>query len=138
LKENVKDNREQADRLKTEFRIIEAEQAWMIELLIDRDIASAAKQAINRKLADSETRRADMQKAIDDLRENANGSAEELVTIVRDTYKEAKQNLANAATPVEFNRFVEQFVGPLVLSGDGEISKTKEPAAVATGSIGLI
>jgi hypothetical protein len=51
--------------------------------------------------------------------------------------EEEKRCLASISTPAEFNRFVERFVGPFVLIGDGSVQKEAPVGAVShpTGGI---
>jgi site-specific DNA recombinase len=47
--EAMRGNRSEADRIKREIATLEKDQERMVELLMDRDIAPATKQAVNRK-----------------------------------------------------------------------------------------
>jgi hypothetical protein len=132
--EAVKSNRVEADRLKTELADVEAQQARFVELLMDRSISDPAKQAINRQMTEAEKRRDDLLAALDGLRQDANDNTESLAAMVREVFDAAKENLQAATSPEGFNRFVEQFVGPMTTDTAGDVIKRKLPMAKAAGS----
>ncbi len=116
---------------------------------MDRAISDVAKVTINRKLVELEERRAQLQAALEGLRESASGDTEKLAQLVRETFDEARANLAAAITPEAFNRFVERFVGPIKVDADGIISQAGDaaegvlaqkemPVADATGISGTL
>ena len=127
--EAVNDNRGEADRIKGDLAEVEQEQSGLVELLMDRAIADSAKQAISRKLAQIEDRRNLLLAATDGLREQATTDLEGLMQAVRDAFDQARESLASAATPEQFNRLVDEFVGPMVIQPDGSIAP-KEIALV--------
>ncbi len=127
-------NREEAGRIKREVAAVEAEQARLVELLMDRALPESAKGAIGRKLTEAEQQRAALLAALDGLHDDANNNLQGLAAVIRETFTAARENLAAAATPQEFNRFVEQFVGPMTVGGDGTVQQ-KTPAAEATGVV---
>jgi site-specific DNA recombinase len=133
--EATRGNREDAKRIKDELADVETDQERLIELMMDRAISATAKQSINRKMTEAETRRAALLASLDGLREDANANADGLAAIVREVFASARENLASAATPELFNRFVEQFVGGMTASTTGDVGAKKMPAALATGTI---
>ncbi len=131
--EASKGNRDETARLKSELAEAESDQARLVELLMDRDISADAKKAISRKMTDTEARHAGIIAAIERLHTEANDNVEGLAAIIRETFEMARENLAAAATPAEFNRFVEQFVGAMTVTPDGTVTQKKTPVADATG-----
>jgi DNA invertase Pin-like site-specific DNA recombinase len=129
----VRSNRDEAARLKSELAAVEADQSRLVELLMDRSIADAAKATISRKLADAEARHQTLRAALDDLREDANDSTEELAEAVREVFEQAKQNLAAIDSPATYNRFVDTFIGAMEADEHGAISQKKTPVTEATG-----
>jgi DNA invertase Pin-like site-specific DNA recombinase len=82
--EATRDNREDAKRIKDEIASVEAEQARLIELLMDRAISGPAKETINRKMTEAEQHRTALLAALDGLREDANDNTDALAGIVRE------------------------------------------------------
>jgi hypothetical protein len=133
--EAARGNRDEAGRLNRELADVEAQQARYVELLMDRALPAPAKAAIGRQMTEAEQTRADLLAALDGLRDDATDNLEGLAGIVRETFAAARRNLRAAATPAQFNRFVEQFVGAMEAGPDGAVGKRKLPAASATGSV---
>ena len=128
-------NRDDANRLKRELATVDGRQTRLVALLVDPDIAPATKQALNRQIANAETERADLLSALDRLREDANMNTEELAQAVREAFAEARESLAMATAPDQFNRFVERFVGPMTVKAGGDVVKREPPAADAAGGL---
>ena len=59
------------------------------------------------------------------LTEKAEGATEKLAAAVRQALAEAKESLANVATPGQLNEFMREFVGPMVVREDGSIARLK-------------
>jgi hypothetical protein len=131
--EAVRSNRDDADRIKRDIMVIEEEQGRMIELLMDRAIADTAKVAISRKMSEAEAARTRLQSSLDDLRQESNLNTDEMSRIVRETFYEARANLAAVATPQELNAFIDRFIGPITISPDGTIRQKKLPATEVAG-----
>ena len=132
-REAVKSNRGEADRLKADLAAVESDQERLIELMMDRSIGEAAKQSINRKLADAEARRAKLHEALDGLRETANENTDQLAETIRELFDAAQENLAAVATPEQYNRFIDQIIGPMEVAPGKRPVQKKMPAAEATG-----
>ena len=130
-------NRADADRVRRELADAERQQERFVELLMDRALPEAAKAAIGRQMAEAEARRAELLASLDGLHDDANANTEQLAAVIHECFVAARENLAAAATPLEFNRFVEQFVGPMVVDPAG-VAQTKVPLAEAKGTIGLV
>ena len=133
--EAVKDNRDEADRIKRQLADADAEQGRLVELLMDRAIPEAAKQSIGRKLAEVEERRTLLLAAIDGLREQATADTEGLAAAVRAAFEDARQQLAEASTPEKVNRLIDNLVGPMVLLPDGGLAEKQTPPAGAEGAL---
>ena len=133
--EAVKTNRNEGDRIKQALAEVETRTARLVELLMDRDIAGGAKGAISREVSEAEERRTLLLAALDGLREQANTDTEGLVQAVREAFEVARENLAAAATPEQFNRLVEDFVGPFSILPDGSVYKKQTPPTEAEGGL---
>ena len=133
-REASKGNRQEGERIKAEVRAIEVEQERLVELVMDPSLNGSMKTILNRKAAELEQQRATLQTALDGLRDSANDTTEGLATIVRAVFSRARKSLADIATPAEFNRFVEQFVGPVTVDGAGVVTQKQLPPASAEGS----
>lgn len=129
----VKNNRGEAERIKADLAEVEAEQDRGLELLMDRDLTATTKAKVNRMMAETEGRRDELQRALDRLREQATVDTENLARDIHEAFETARENLAAAATPEQFNRLVEDFVGPIVVTPDGPSIKAKTPPAGAEG-----
>ncbi len=135
----LKQNRSEAQRVRAQLDQVEAEIDSLMRLLRDKDIDSTAKKVISRQLGEQETERERLQGVVSALAEQANENTERLADVVRQALDEARESLASAATNSEIREFVERWVGPMVLQGDGTIAQ-KEPAAdeVGAGVKGLV
>ena len=102
---------------------------------MDRAIPEAAKAAIGRQMAEAEQRRTLLLAGIDGLREQATADTEGLAEAVRQAFDEARQGLATATTPAEFNRFVDEFVGPMTIQADGTILQKQTPPDESEGHL---
>jgi replicative superfamily II helicase len=131
--EAVKDNRAEADRINRQLADVEREQSRLVELLMDRAIPDAAKTSLGRKLADVERQRELLLAAIDGLREQATADTAGLAKAIRHAFDEARESLASVATPEQFNRFVDEFVGPMEVQADGAVTQKKTPSADSEG-----
>ena len=137
--EVVKENRQDASRIKEQLAEVEDEQATLIERLMDKAIPAAAKEALGRKLAEVEKRRNMLLAGIDGLREQATDDTEGLAGLIRKAIDDARDMLTSAATPELFNRWVDEHFGPLEIGPDGAIHQKQMPPADAEGTaIGYI
>ncbi len=119
----TKDNRAAADRVKSQLADSERDEARLLDLLMDRDIAPAAKKSIGRKLAEIEDGRTLLMASMDGLREQATADTEGLAAAIRAAFDDARRSLASASTPEQFNRLVDDFVGPLEVQADGNVKQ---------------
>lgn len=133
--EAVRGNRAAADRLKAQIAEVEGEQARHVELLMDRQISDAAKQAISRKMTETEARRAELQASLDRLREDANDNTEAIAAMAKQVFDEARAGLASATTPEAFNRFAERFCGPMTVGADGSVGPKQNAPAGSRGVV---
>ena len=134
-REASKGNRDEAVRIKGDIAAAEKEQARLVELLMNQDIGDAAKAVISRKLAEIESKRADLLAAVDGLHDEANNNTDLIAKLARQVFEDLRDGLQRVATPEELNRFFEQFVGPMVAGTDGSVAQKKPPAALATGGV---
>ncbi len=132
----VKSNRGEADRIKSELAAVEGRQSRLVELMMDRQIPASAKATFGREMAEAEDRRAMLLAALDGLREQANAHTAGLAAAVREAFEVARESLAAAATPEQFNRLVDDFIGPLEIQADGGLVPQKQtPPASAEGNL---
>ncbi len=134
-KQATQQNRGHADRIKADIGEVEREQARLVELLMDRDITTPAKAAIGRKLADTEARLGELRASLSGLHEEANDNTEAIAIAAQRVLERARQGLEAASTPEAFNKFVEQFVGPMEWTPGQHKSKCPrlEPRALCKG-----
>ena len=102
---------------------------------MDRAIPEAAKASIGRELAEVEQRRGELHASLDGLREQANDNTDAIAEAVRRVFERARVGLAQASTPEAFNKFVEQFVGPMQALPDGTFTEKQMPPACAEGIV---
>ena len=133
--EAAQGNREDADRIKAQLSDIESQQRRRGELLMDRAIPDAAKATIGRQMAEDEQQRTLLLAALDGVREQAGADLEGLAAAIRECFDDARQRLAEIATPEELNRLVEQFVGPIVVKADGSIYPKQMPPVDTRGIV---
>ncbi len=56
-------------------------------------------------------------------------AADRLAAAIRLAFDEARDSLATAATPEQFNRFVDEFVGPMEVQPDGSVLQKRLPGS---------
>lgn len=96
---------------------------------MDPDIEPAAKKAVSRQVGELESEHERLQEALPELADDANDNTARLAGAVSQALAEAQESLAAVATPTEMRDFIEQYVGPMVLTPDGEIAR--KPTAPA-------
>jgi hypothetical protein len=87
--------------------------------------------SIGRELAEVEQRRGALLESLQGLREQANENTDAIAEAVRPVFERARRGLAQASTPQAFNKFVEQFVGPMEALPDGTFVPKQMPPAGA-------
>lgn len=132
-KQAAKSNRGEADRIRAELKDIDGEQARLLELLMDRALSDVTKQTINRKMAETETRRGVLTAALGNLHDQANADLDGLAEIVRDVFCEAERSLESADTPELLNRLIDDYFGPITINADGSIQQKETPPAATEG-----
>jgi site-specific DNA recombinase len=131
--EAVRENRQDADRIKAQLAEAEGEQSRLVELLMDRGITAKAKDAIGRKLAEVEERRDALLAGMDGLREQATADTEGLAAVVEEIFNDARESLDKAVTPEQMNRAIDEVFGPLEIHADGTVIQRQMPPAEAGG-----
>ncbi|HPP28892.1 MAG TPA: recombinase family protein [Phycisphaerae bacterium] len=126
----VQSNRDQLQRVRGQIGELDKRIGSMTRLLVDPDIDATAKRAVSRQVGELEAQRERLQNAMAELASDANDNTARLAAAVRQALTEAQESLATVATPTEMRDFIEQFVGPMVLTADGEIVRkdASEPA----------
>ena len=137
----LNDSRTEAVSIRRQLGDLDADARDLVRLLRDPQIESGAKAAVSRQLAETEVRRQALQAALDRLVEGAEQNTEKLAAAVRRAFEAARRDFTTLAAPAELNRFVGQFIGPMVLHADGIIrprettTPVDESTGVATGNI---
>ena len=120
--EAVSSRRGEAERVRAEVARLADENERLVRLLLDPDIDQGTKKVISRQIADAEAKREDLQEAVERLDVQATGQTEKMAGAVRRALAEARESLAAVAAPAELHRFVEDFVGPMIVQPDGTIA----------------
>jgi len=119
-------NREELQRLRGKIGELDKKIGTMTRLLVDPDIDATAKRAVSRQMGELEAERESLQNAVAELAADANDNTARLASAVRQALAEAQESLAAVATPTEMRDFVEQYVGPMFLTLDGQILRKED------------
>ena len=97
-----------------------------------------AKKALSRQLGEAEAKREGLNNLMQSVAVQATEGAEELAFAVRSAFEEAKARFGELASSAEFNRFVGEVVGPMLVLSDGRVTqKATAPTADAMGAVGI-
>lgn len=124
-------NRREAKDLQKRVAALEAELDRLAGLLMDPDLSDpATKRLLSGQVAAKTEERDRLQARHGELAHDANDATERLAAAVRQALEEARQSLANVTSDSEFNQFVRDFVGPLVIAPDGTIAPKETDESV--------
>jgi len=111
----------EAERIENQLQELDGEIASLTRLLLDPDMEARARKAIIRQLGALEARRDRLHDASAALLDRAGQAVDQVGEAVRRAFREAKESLADVATPLELHEFLEEFVGPITLRRDGTV-----------------
>ena len=120
-------NRGETVRLQRQMRATETEIARLGRELVNPDANAAAKKAILNLMGEAEKERERLEGAVKLLAEQAGDGTHGIAPAVERLLKQAQDNLSHVATPTQFNRFVEDFVGSMCVTAEGEIKPMVQP-----------
>jgi len=124
---SLNSNRGEAVRLQREMRTIEMEIARLGRELVNPDANAAAKKAILNLMGEGEKERERLERALSLLTEQTEDGTDGIAATVESLLERAKTNLSSVATPTQFNRFVESFIGLMCVTAEGEIKPLVRP-----------
>jgi hypothetical protein len=114
-------NRGQVSRIQADVKELDQSIGRLTRLLTDAEIDPVAKRAISRQLGDFELKRDALNQAMTRTAQSANDDLDEFIHAVRQAVAEVKASLTAAVTPAKLNRFVEDWIGPIRVDGDGSL-----------------
>ena len=85
------------------------------------------------QLSDVEAGRDMLIASIDGLREQATADTEGLAAVVAEVFDDARRRLTDVATPEQYNRMVDDLIGPMEIPPDGAVTQKQLPPASAEG-----
>jgi site-specific DNA recombinase len=118
----------ESGRLKAEIAELDKETKKRIPLLTDPAINTMAKEAISDEIGQKRARRNQLQEALDRLGVQAVEDQDMLAGLCRDAFAEAKANFGQLATTTQFNRFVQEVVGPMLVLPGGVVEQKTAPS----------
>jgi hypothetical protein len=124
---SLNSNRGEAVRLQREMRTTETEIARLGRELVNPDANAAAKKAILNLMGEGEKERERLERALNLLAEQTEDGTDGIAAAVEELLKRAKANLSSVATPTQFNRFIEDFVGFMCVTAEGKIKPFVRP-----------
>jgi DNA invertase Pin-like site-specific DNA recombinase len=115
-------NREELRKNRDKIAAIDLELNRLAERLMDPDLSEpATKRLLSKQVAEKTEEREQLQARQAELAEDANDNTDRLADAVRQAINEAKQSLAQITSDSELNQFVKDFIGEMVVEGDGSI-----------------
>lgn len=118
----VKSNRQQADRFQKRIGVLAGELTRLAEKIVDPDLRDrAVTRLLAAQVADKTAERDSLQAQVAELLNGANELTEQLTRAIRQAFDEARASLANVGSPSEYNRFIREFVGPMIVDEDGNV-----------------
>ena len=121
-------NRDELRRVRDGVAAINADLERLAARLVDPDLSEpATKRLLSKQVAEKTAERERLEARQSELADDANGNTDRLADAVRQAVAEMKQSLAQVASDSEINQFVRDFVGEIVVEGDGSIRPKEAP-----------
>ncbi len=129
-------NREDSQALRRQMLRLEAKIGSLMRFAEDPDLNDNvdAKRAIIRQIGEVESQRETLGKRLGQIPKQSSQSTVGLMKAIRQALGEARESLLNVAEPGQMRRFLEQFVGPMILRADGTVAQKIHPEEVLTSS----
>jgi DNA invertase Pin-like site-specific DNA recombinase len=138
-KELSRSHLQDVTRLRVEIGEIDRRVAGLMTLMTNPDFDASAVKTVSRQVGELGRQRECLHEAMGRLAQEAGETTEKLAAAVKQAMGEARASLAAIAGPAELNRFVDRFVGPIEIRGDG-VFQQKVPGKMLshpTGDIAL-
>ena len=120
-------NRQELGRVRSQIAAIDTELELLAKRLMDPDLTEpATKRLLSKQVADKSEQRERLEERLANLADEANDNTEHLADAVRQAIAEMKESLANVASDSEFNQFVQNFVGHIVIDENGSIQPKEQ------------
>ena len=124
----VGSNRAELRRARDRIAAIDADLDRLAHRLIDPDLTEpATKRLLSKQVAEKSGERERLRARQAELADDANDNTDRLAGAVRQAVTEMKQSLARVTSDSELNQFVRDFVGEIVVEGDGSIRPKEAP-----------
>jgi DNA invertase Pin-like site-specific DNA recombinase len=126
------------EEVQSELSRLDREIDRLHGLLLDAADEPAARRSLLRKIGEMETDRETLQKTTAGLASQSSLNASRLTAAVRQAFGDARDRLTNVASPAQLHRFIEDFVGPMVVKPDGSIVpklETTQPSEESEGCV---
>lgn len=111
--------RGEAHRLQHEIADLDAQSRSLMALMMNTAIDQGALTAFSRQIAQQEVERKKIEHRLAQVGSVAVRGQERLAQAVRTAYRRAKENFTQITSDAHLNRFVEEQIGPMLLTGDG-------------------
>jgi site-specific DNA recombinase len=136
-KRKISNNRDETARIRREIAAADSDIAKFTAALSDPEVAAVAtaRRAIVRQLGEAEARRDALMQSTSRMADKSSDDAEQLIKNISKAFDAARSEFQSLASAEQINRFIERFIGPMVVQDDGTLSpKTQQPPAKAEGA----
>ena len=121
-------NRSELRRVRNQIATIDTSLNHLAQCLTDPDLSEpATKRLLSKQVAEKSEERERLEARQAELADDANDNTDRLADAVRQAVAEMKQSLARVTSDSELNQFVRDFVGEIVVEGDGSIRPKEAP-----------
>ena len=128
----VKVNRRTTEDIGRRVGALDREVDHLTDLLTDPDIPDpATKRQLSKRLSEKVAERDQLRDRYAALASDARDGVERLGAAVRAAFDEIRSSLDAGMTESEFNEFARQFIGAVVVHGDGRLTPAEDPAGAA-------
>jgi DNA invertase Pin-like site-specific DNA recombinase len=129
-REQLDAGRAESTQVMREISDLKVQAGRLAEATVAQDVPAAAKRLIYDQMEQVQIKREAAEFRLRQIEVNVTDGDHRLAKAVRESYRRVFEDFSGIATPPQWNRFVENFIGPMVLRRDGSVGP-KTPMASA-------
>jgi hypothetical protein len=131
--------REEARRLGRQIEELDTESTSLMKLMMNPAVTTGAVSAFSRQIATKEVERKKIESRLSRVATSASEGVERLAKSVRNAYWRACEDFAQIMDLSRLNRFVEEQIGPMVLTAEGlVVPRTLESTMASAGAEAIV
>jgi hypothetical protein len=123
----------ETNRLQREIADLDAQSRSLMMLMMNPAIESGALTAFSRQIAEKESERGKIEYRMARLGASSSQGQDRLGTALAKAYQRASESFTKIASDTHVNRFVEEYIGPMLLTSDGRVKPKRLETTTASG-----